>query len=283
MQKLSLKQYAALLYETVGEYDFPTVTYNFAKDPCYTLKKDWASPHKKGKLPCHDCMCAVEEYIGGLLRSQEVSEVRDGLSNVLYWGHARAGYRDYRVRTFREDPDTELEGKPLQEFVQLTKEFELTKELERRSKDSEVLPGSELLHKIKELGIPQFKSGIPFVSKILMFLDPVNYPVLDTKIAKAYAKKRSFSPLEHLIFTKSSIPIDNEKNKDAYDQWACWCREIAGMVNKSPESPCNRFRAVDVERALFTLISSKETDKIRARALLAGPEGWTFDHRNCKS
>ena len=105
-----------------------------------------------------------------------------------------------------------------------------------------------------------------------MFLDPVNYPVLDTKIAKAYAKKRSFSPLENLTFN-DSIPIDNEKNKDAYDHWACWCREIAKVVNKSSESPCNHFRAVDVERALFTLISSKETDKIRARALLAGPEG----------
>ena len=122
---------------------------------------------------------------------------------------------------------------------------------------------------------------MPFISKILMFLDPVNYPVLDTKIAKAYAKERSFSPLENLIFTKSSIPIDNEKNKDAYNHWACWCREIARVVNKSPESPCNRFRAVDVERALFTLISSKETDKIRARALLAGPADWTLDHRNC--
>ena len=268
MQKLPLKQYAALLYETVGEYDFPPVTYNFAKDPCYTLEKDGANPHKKGKLPCHDCMCAVEEYIGGLLHSQEVSEVRDGLSNVLYWGHARAGYRDDRVRTFRKNPDTELEGKPLPGFVQLMQE------LERRSKNSEVLPGSELLHKIKELGIPQFGKGMPFISKILMFLDPVNYPVLDTKIANAYANS-FFLPLQNLkLYGKEKnqrieIAGDNPKT---YDKWACWCRKIARVVNESPESPCNHFRAVDVERALFTLISSKETDKIRARALLAGPD-----------
>ena len=51
MPRLSLKQYAALLYETVGEYDFPPVTYNFAKDPCYTLKKAGANPHKQDKLP----------------------------------------------------------------------------------------------------------------------------------------------------------------------------------------------------------------------------------------
>ena len=36
-------------------------------------------------------------------------------------------------------------------------------------------------------------------------------------------------------------------------------------------------RAVDVERALFTLADSQATDK--ARVLLDGPVGWTFDRR----
>ena len=34
---------------------------------------------------------------------------------------------------------------------------------------------------------------------------------------------------------------------------------------------------VDVERALFTLADSQATDK--ARVLLDGPAGWTFDRR----
>ena len=118
-------------------------------------------------------------------------------------------------------------------------------------------------------------SQVSFVSKILMFLDPARYPVLDLKIAKAFAKP-SFLPLQNLTFTTGGIRI-TERNATAYDTWACWCREIATVVYEAPVSPCRGVRAVDVERALFTLADSQATDK--ARVLLAGPAGWTFDRR----
>ena len=65
---LPLQQYAALLCEAIRDYDFPAVTYDFTEE----------------KELHHDSMLAVEQYIGALLRSKDLSAVKDGLSNVLY-------------------------------------------------------------------------------------------------------------------------------------------------------------------------------------------------------
>ena len=120
----------------------------------------------------HDSMLAVEQY------SKDVSAVKDGLSNVLYWGYAQQpGRRDFRVSDFRKTiPDPEREPK-LDQFAQLMRSGR-----------------ADLLKNIKQLHLRQF-SQISFVSKILMFLDPARYPVLDLKIAKAFAKP-SFLPLQ---------------------------------------------------------------------------------------
>ena len=73
-QDVPLEQYAALLCEAIRDYDFPAVTYDFTEE----------------KPLHHDSMLAVEQYIGTLLSSKDVSAVKDGLSNVLYcsagWG-----------------------------------------------------------------------------------------------------------------------------------------------------------------------------------------------------
>ena len=183
------------------------------------------------------------------------------------WGRYRQGLtrlkvrdrrliRDFRVSDFRKTiPDPEREPK-LDQFAQL------------------IRSGRSDLFNIKELQLRQF-SQISFISKILMVLDPTRSPVLDLKIAKAFAKS-SFLPLQNLTFAKAGISI-TKRNATAYDTWACWCREIATVVNEAPVSPCRGVRAVDVERALFTLADSQATDK--ARVLLDGPAGWTFDRR----
>ena len=239
-QDVPLEQYAALLCEAIRDYDFPAVTYDFTEE----------------KPLHHDSMLAVEQYIGTLLHSKDFSAVKDGLSNVLYWGYARQPIRDFRVSDFRKTiPDPEREPK-LDQFAQL------------------IRSGRSDLFNIKELQLRQF-SQISFVSKILMFLDPTRSPVLDLKIAKAFAKS-SFLPLQNLTFAKAGISI-TKRNATAYDTWACWCREIATVVNEASVSPCRGVRAVDVERALFTLADSQATDK--ARVLLDGPAGWTFDRR----
>ena len=103
-QDVPLEQYAALLCEAIRDYDFPAVPYDFTEE----------------KHLHHDSMLAVEQYIGTLLRSKDVSVVKDGLSNVLYWGYARQPRRrDFRVSDFRKTiPDPEREPK-LDQFAQL--------------------------------------------------------------------------------------------------------------------------------------------------------------------
>ena len=251
MRKLPLKQYADLLCKTIGKYDFPPVTYDFAEN----------------KEICHGSMRDVEKCIHNLLCSGDTRKVKDGLSKVLYWGHANNKLlQTSSLKKFREAPDADELKRKLDRFVRLAREL---------ARPSIVPSGGDLL-KIKELGIPQF-GRVSFVSKVLMFLDPARYPVLDTTIANKVVNlcfSLCFPPLQGLKFESLKISLDSAR---AYDTWACWCREIASVVNNTPESPCLDVRAVDVERALFALADLKNIDEAKkAHALLAGPEGWTF-------
>ena len=117
-----------------------------------------------------------------------------------------------------------------------------------------------------------------FTTKILMFLDPTRYPVLDTKIGRL-AVACDFPPLAGIIAPDgNAVPI-NPTTARAYEKWACWCRGIAELVNELRASPRHDLRTVDVERALFTLAGDTDGDDEadRACALLQGPAGWTFD------
>ena len=246
VSRLPRREYAVSLREAAGRYDFPKVAYDFRKE----------------SETCHQDMMAVEERIGALLRNPDPDSVRDGLSNVLYWGYARQPRRrDAKVRDFR---DATPVGDPrLHQFAEFV-----------RSMGGRPLPsagGSELLD-VKRLMLRQF-GQMSFATKILMFLDP-GFPVLDLKLARAFANG-GFAPLADLRFDKGGIRV-TPSNVGAYEGWARWCREIAGLANGEPPSPSRSLRAVDVERALFTLADKLDHDD-RARELLEGPEGWTFD------
>ncbi len=246
IKQLPLQEYAALLCETVKEYNYPTITYDFTK---------------KKKI-CHGSIYAVEKYIGNLLRSQDIQEIKDGLSNVLYWGYAKNNKRDSEVCKFRNT--NSLDNK-LSLFKQ-SREKLITS-----TNDNGTMSGGKFLLTIaKNKDIPRF--GISFTSKILMFLDPIIYPVLDMKIANAYVNKSS--ALKKIQKTENHIKT-HSGNEYVYEYWACWCHEIATMINKSLESTCNHFRAVDVERSLFTLANSNKVSAIlAAESLLAGPVGF---------
>lgn len=232
--------YGSALCTAIREYDFPAVTCDF--DAGGT------------EIP-HADMRGVEDRIRELLVSSSRKQVKDGLSNVLYWGYANSpGRRDYRVRKFRKD----VTDDQLDRFA----------EIAARTPP----PGPA---RIKKIGLPQF-SGMSFITKIMMFLDPAGCPVLDMKIAEAFSQSSGFPPLEGLVFRKrSDTTIRVTKvNECVYGKWASWCGGIAEYVNASGSS-CEGLRAVDVERALFTLADSDRGAE--AWRLLRGPRGWTFD------
>ena len=244
VSRLPRREYAALLHEAVEGYDFPRVVYDF---------------RAARESRCED-MFRVEERIGALLRSPDPDGIRDGLSNVLYWGYARQpGRRDFKVRNFRDaTPAGDARLHQFAEFV-------------RSRGERPPAAGAELLD-IKRLMLRQF-GQMSFATKILMFLDP-RFPVLDLKVARAFANG-GFAPLTRLRFDKGGIGI-TLSNVNVYEGWARWCREIAGLANEEPPSSRRGLRAVDVERALFSLAGRPDHED-RARKLLEGPEGWTFD------
>lgn len=239
------REYAALLREAVEGYHYPKVVCDF---------------REAREFRCED-MLGVEERIGALLRCPDPDGIRDGLSNVLYWGYARQPRRrDAKVRDFRMETPA---GDPrLDRFAELV----------RSMGEPRPEAGGSELQDIKKLGLRQF-GQLSFVTKVLMFLDP-RFPVLDLKVAKAFANG-GFAPLSDLRFDKGGIRI-TRSNMTAYECWARWCREIARLTNEEPPSPRRGLRAADVERALF-MIADRPDHGDRARRLLDGPEGWTFD------
>ena len=237
--RYSMEEYGWSMRRAAGEYSFPAKTYDFVEE----TESEYAE------------MSYVEQLIRAQLTSENRSQVKDGLSNVLYWGYARqGGIGPYRTRKFRE----EVTDDQLDAFVGCR----------RRS----ACIGIEELQRLR---LPQF-SRMSFSSKVLMFMCPDRYPVLDLKIAR-FARREpvqwldrpsGLSALLNLNLYPTSIPLTGS-NMRAYREWAGWCCEIADAVN-SVVPPDVSLRAVDVERAIFWCIDrERETE---ARCLLLGPK-----------
>ena len=226
---MNSSEYAAKILAAVAEYEFPFATYDF----------------KSGRPKHHPTMQDVENLIRGQLLHADSSEVKDGLSNVLYWGYAsQPGRQKQRVNEFRDKATSDqIDG----------------------FKNAVARLGYCSLSDIKVLKMPQF-SGMSFTSKILMFMSPEKYPVLDLKIAK-FGARSGFRVLDGLT-AGTSIRL-TEKNMKIYGKWAAWCAEIASIVNASAGKG-DRVRVVDVERAIFWRIYKGREQE--ARQLIAGPD-----------
>ena len=203
------------LNDAIRAYDFPCVTYDFAA----------------AREIVHPSMREVEHAIRAGLLADDIEAVRDGLSNVLYWGHATADYRDYRVSRFRRKVTRRGLAEALGLFRSLSG------------------PG---LREIKRLGLPEF-SGMSFVSKARMFLDPLNYVVLDMKLAENLsggASPHLFDDLSLRPGKDTTIRI-TAHNERVYERWSRLCRRIAAAY-----FPADALRAADIERGLFHLVNT---------------------------
>ena len=236
----SAPTYASALRAAIERYRFPAVTYDFEKE----------------REICHADMRDVEECIRGQLRDKKTKTVKEGLANVLYWGYANnPGPRAHRVEKFLKS----VTEKMVEDFISVAESQETPE-----------------LFDIKKIGLPQF-SGMSFVTKLIMFLNPDRQPVLDMKIAESFSQRSEFPPLEALVFRKRAdfgkkadtrINI-TKRNQSVYGEWASWCRETAASANAESGSSGKSFRAVDVERAVFALADA--CDRAEAWRLLRGP------------
>ncbi|WP_027467874.1 hypothetical protein [Deefgea rivuli] len=165
----------------------------------------------------------VEARIRTLLTSSNTQEIEHGLANVIYWGNANAGYQMHRVMEFRKH----ITQSQLQEFQAL-------------------VSGGKIptLINILKLKMPQF-SGISFVSKIIAFLDPVNYCVLDLLLSRLNGINHS-KALSTLKFT-TQIGVTSSNSLVYYS----WCKECIAISHRYYGGA---YRAIDIERGFFNLI-----------------------------
>jgi hypothetical protein len=207
---LSIKQ-KECLRDAIDGYSFPSDYFDFVAN----------APARLANTN------AVEFRIRRDLTSGEPERVKNGLSNVLYWGYAQMGIRETRVHRFREK-------------VTLS-QLKQAGDLFRRSHLPSVL-------NIKKLRLAEF-SGLSFVSKIRMFLDPDKSAALDWQIMKIH-KQCPTTLLANLYVGKSTqIPI-TQHNSEVYEDW---CRKMAD-ISSVYFGAC--FRVVDVERGFFQLIQT---------------------------
>jgi hypothetical protein len=205
------------LESSIIGYAFPAVYYDFANN---------------GPVIAPN-MHIVEEYIRTLLFSNKVIDVKYGLANVLYWGYAQVGYRDRRVNR----------------FINLARENQIIS-----FQEFLLNGGVPNMADIKNLHLPEF-SGISFVSKVLMFLDPINYCVLDKQIAKL-RNPECIKALSHLSFGPNETQIRiSHNNQNVYNNLREECRAVNTQYYQ------NSYRVADVERGFFTLI---QTDNLAA-------------------
>jgi hypothetical protein len=176
-----------------------------------------------------DCMLDVESFIRERLRSTDPNRVKDGLANVLYWGHYRApGVRDTRVRNLRNGVDSKQLRRTVETFASLQ---------------------GPAIRQLKKLDLPEF-SNLSFLSKLRTFLDPHAYCVIDLKLRSIQAVKDRFKANSE---TKPTcIPV-TKQNEQSYEWWVRVCGEATRIV--SGDQP---LRPVDAERGFFRLV---EDDK----------------------
>ena len=250
--------YAEVLCKAVNDYNYPTVTYDFERGvhTCTDVERKMYHPN----------MCEVEGIMKSQLLSKDIEKVKDGLSNVVYWGNAKDNRQNYRVSEFRKkvaDNDSKLS---------------VFRETVRN-------PRTTNLYDIKRIGLPQF-SNMSFVSKVRMFLDPADFPVLDREISKLACVEHS--PIRCLKINPTHIPIHKpdltkRNNHQIYEDWAAWCRGIACLVSSESSPTHQDIRAVDVERGIYHLIDPKsppiaqgQKNSDIVQQLLKCPEGWTL-------
>ena len=201
-------------------YSFPAVTYDF----------------HRGQERRHPSIQGVETQIRAELTYPSLLAVKDALSNVLYWGYARTGYRDVRVKDFRDKVSEEQLAQALDLFHSLTRPG----------------PKPPALRAIAALLLPQF-SGMSFISKIRMFLDPWYFAVLDRKLLSL---RTATAPtvFRHISMGPSEVMIRVSRNNEQV--YEAWCQQCLRLSQKY----LGQNRAVDVERAIFHLVDTGQSE-----------------------
>ncbi len=212
----SFEREKEILSKAIERYDHPKKTNDFSKD---------------NEIQ-HSNMRSLEKTIKDDLVSENLVDVKNGLSNVIFWGYYQMNNRDFRVERFRDNV-TE-------------------KKLEKCTETFPNLSGIGI-RTLKNLELPEF-SQLPFLSKIRMFLAPEKYVVLDNKLMKL-ASVEPYTLFHDIKKDKTTIRVTKE-NERIYQKWCEFCRKVADKLFKNRE-----FFTVDIERGIFQLVKENKLKK----------------------
>lgn len=212
-----------LLEQAVKAYGFPLDYFDFQSG--------------QGQVAPH--VSHLEAVIHAQLTSACPDEIAAGLGNIIYWGNSTAGYRNDRFGRFRSQIPAFA---PHEDWRALLR------------------AGMPSLLDIKRLKYPGY-SGVSFISKVLMFLDPDHHCVLDLRISKLSRPGRARPrALDGLKSYPTLIPATRH-NQTVYDAWRAECRQISACYFEG------RYRAADIERGLFQLL---DKEPVAAQAIYDG-------------
>lgn len=176
----------------------------------------------------------VEIVIGQQLRSGLCESVKDGFSNILYWGSSKMCYKEARIRRFRDKATSQK----IAAFQALVANGNIPTVLD-----------------IRDIGFPEF-SGMHFISKTMLFLDPDNFCALDGQIIRL----RTGNPEKALDSLKGSsdghIKVTAE-TKQIYDGWCTECRAISAAYFGG------KYRVADIGLGLRALVQQGRLSSAR--------------------
>ena len=172
-------------------------------------------------------MAAVELAIRNMLVSPNALDVKHGLANVIYWGYGQIGYQQTRVNRFLGN----VTQNHLEQFQALV-----------------TAPNIPTLSQIRVIQMPEY-SGISFISKILAFINPGQYCVLDQQLARLAMVPGACAL--HGLTHGTQIRV-TAHNQAIYDAWRMECQRISNLYYGG------RYRVVDVERGFFQLIQTNQ-------------------------
>lgn len=181
----------------------------------------------------HESVREVERTIRDELQSEKTEVVRDGLSNVLYWGHVGNGNKGTRISRFRRRV--------------LTTQLVAASELFRR------LEGPGILE-LKALRLPEF-SALSCLSKLRMLLQPRQYVAMDRKLLKL--RECSSRTLFHNLKLWGNLGYipSTMHNQIVYQRWCEFCLRKAKRYFRDTD-----VRAVEVERGILDLVDKNRLD-----------------------
>ncbi len=199
------------LASAIQNYSYPCVVYDFRLEQALQLKS----------------MVEVECFIQAQLMSTNTEQVKDGLSNILFWGYYNwPGMRDRRVQSFRSVVDSSQLMTAVRLFASLR---------------------GCAIRNLKRLELPCF-SNLSFLSKLRTFLDPSAFCVIDRKLCTVPTIAGKFS------MYKTYIPVTKE-NEESYSWWVNLCGKAATAIQIVGD---RSVRPVDAARGFFQLVNEKQ-------------------------